>query len=98
MNGNVDFNAVFAAWDGGALAAYQALKQAGRTGLIVAGHDAYEAACDLMIANDPIFKAPAAQNPVNMGKLVMHEGQISGELTRQEATQEKILRLAAGGI
>jgi ribose transport system ATP-binding protein len=30
--------------------------------------------------------------------LVMHEGQISGELTRQEATQEKILRLAAGGI
>ena len=30
--------------------------------------------------------------------LVMHEGQISGELTRREATQEKILRLAAGGI
>jgi ribose transport system ATP-binding protein len=30
--------------------------------------------------------------------LVMHEGQIAGELSRQEATQEKILRLAAGGI
>ncbi|MFP3089839.1 sugar ABC transporter ATP-binding protein [Treponema sp. TIM-1] len=30
--------------------------------------------------------------------LVMHEGQITGELLRQEATQEKILRLAAGGI
>ena len=30
--------------------------------------------------------------------LVMHEGQIAGELPRREATQEKILRLAAGGI
>lgn len=29
--------------------------------------------------------------------LVMHEGEISGELKREEATQEKILTLAAGG-
>ncbi|MDR0452162.1 MAG: sugar ABC transporter substrate-binding protein [Treponema sp.] len=71
LNGNVDFNAVFAAWDGGALAAYQALKQAGRTDIMVVGHDAYEAACDLMIAGDPIFKASVAQNPVNMGKLAV---------------------------
>jgi ribose transport system substrate-binding protein len=71
LNGKVDFNAVFAAWDGGALAAYQALKQAGRSDIIVVGHDAYEAACDLMIANDPIFKASVAQNPVNMGRLAV---------------------------
>jgi ribose transport system substrate-binding protein len=71
LNGNVDFNAVFAAWDGGALAAYQALKQAGRSDIMVVGHDAYEAACDLMIAGDPIFKASVAQNPVNMGKLAV---------------------------
>lgn len=30
--------------------------------------------------------------------LVMHEGKITGELTRKEASQEKILRLAAGGV
>jgi ribose transport system ATP-binding protein len=30
--------------------------------------------------------------------LVMHEGRIAGELSRQDATQEKILRFAAGGI
>jgi ribose transport system ATP-binding protein len=30
--------------------------------------------------------------------LVMHEGQISGELSRDEATQEKILYYAAGGV
>ena len=71
LNGKVDFNAVFAAWDGGALAAYQALKQAGRSDIMVVGHDAYEAACDLMIAKDPIFKASVAQNPVNMGKLAV---------------------------
>jgi ribose transport system substrate-binding protein len=71
LNGKVDFNAVFAAWDGGALAAYQALKQAGRADIMVVGHDAYEAACDLMIAGDPIFKASVAQNPVNMGKLAV---------------------------
>ncbi|MFP3089840.1 sugar ABC transporter substrate-binding protein [Treponema sp. TIM-1] len=71
LNGKVDFNAVFAAWDGGALAAYQALKQAGRSDIIVVGHDAYEAACDLMIAKDPIFKASVAQNPVNMGRLAV---------------------------
>jgi ribose transport system substrate-binding protein len=71
LNGKVDFNAVFAAWDGGALAAYQALKQADRPDIIVVGHDAYEAACDLMIAGDPIFKASVAQNPVNMGKLAV---------------------------
>jgi ribose transport system substrate-binding protein len=71
LNGNVDFNAVFAAWDGGALAAYQALKQAGRSDILVVGHDAYEAACDLMIAKDPIFKASVAQNPVNMGRLAV---------------------------
>lgn len=29
--------------------------------------------------------------------LVMHEGKFTGELTRKEATQEKILRYAAGG-
>lgn len=29
--------------------------------------------------------------------MVMHEGRISGELTRQEATQEKVMRLATGG-
>ena len=71
LNGKVDFNAVFAAWDGGALAAYQALKQAGRSDVIVVGHDAYEAACDLIIAGDPIFKASVAQNPVNMGRLAV---------------------------
>jgi ribose transport system substrate-binding protein len=71
LNGKVDFNAVFAAWDGGALAAYQALKQAGRSDIMVVGHDAYEAACDLMIAKDPIFKASVAQNPVNMGRLAV---------------------------
>jgi ribose transport system ATP-binding protein len=30
--------------------------------------------------------------------LVMHEGRIAGELSRQDATQEKILHLATGGI
>ena len=30
--------------------------------------------------------------------LVMHEGRITGELSRAEASQEKILRLASGGI
>ena len=29
--------------------------------------------------------------------MVMHEGRISGELTRQEATQEKVMQLATGG-
>ena len=29
--------------------------------------------------------------------LVMHEGTIAGELSRQEATQEKIMHLATGG-
>ena len=29
--------------------------------------------------------------------LVMHEGKIAGELSREEATQEKIMRLATGG-
>ena len=29
--------------------------------------------------------------------LVMHEGQIAGELTREEATQEKVMHLATGG-
>lgn len=30
--------------------------------------------------------------------LVVHEGKISGELTKQEATQEKIMTLATGGL
>jgi ribose transport system ATP-binding protein len=30
--------------------------------------------------------------------LVMHEGKITGELARKDASQEKILRLAAGGV
>lgn len=29
--------------------------------------------------------------------MIMHEGRISGELTRQEATQEKVMQLATGG-
>jgi ribose transport system ATP-binding protein len=29
--------------------------------------------------------------------LVMHEGHIAGELSREEATQEKIMHLATGG-
>jgi len=29
--------------------------------------------------------------------MVMHEGRISGELTRREATQEKVMQLATGG-
>ena len=29
--------------------------------------------------------------------LVVHEGKISGELTKAEATQEKIMTLATGG-
>ena len=29
--------------------------------------------------------------------LVMHEGRLTGELNRQEATQEKIMTLATGG-
>jgi len=29
--------------------------------------------------------------------LVVHEGHISGELTKEEATQEKIITLATGG-
>jgi ribose transport system substrate-binding protein len=71
LNGKVEFNAIFAAWDGGALAARQALRQADRSDVIVVGHDAYEAACDLIIADDPIFKASVAQNPVNMGRLAV---------------------------
>ena len=30
--------------------------------------------------------------------LVMHEGRITGELSHEEASQEKVLRLASGGI
>jgi ABC-type sugar transport system ATPase subunit len=30
--------------------------------------------------------------------LVMHEGRISGELMREEATQEKIIFYATGGM
>ena len=30
--------------------------------------------------------------------LVMHEGRITGELSREEATQEKILWYASGGV
>jgi ribose transport system ATP-binding protein len=30
--------------------------------------------------------------------MVMHEGKITGELSRKDASQEKILRLAAGGV
>jgi len=29
--------------------------------------------------------------------LVMHEGRIAGELSREEATQERIMHLATGG-
>ena len=29
--------------------------------------------------------------------LVMHEGRLAGELSRAEATQEKVMRLATGG-
>ena len=29
--------------------------------------------------------------------MVMHEGQIMGELSKEEATQEKVMRLATGG-
>lgn len=29
--------------------------------------------------------------------MVMHEGRISGELSRNEATQEKVMQLATGG-
>ena len=29
--------------------------------------------------------------------LVMHEGRITGELSRADATQEKIMKLATGG-
>lgn len=69
VNGNVEFNAVFAAWDGGALAAYQALKSAGKQDVIVVGHDAFEQSCDLMISGDKMFVGTVAQNPGNMGKL-----------------------------
>lgn len=70
INGNVEFDALFAAWDGGALAANQAIKNTGKE-VIICGHDAYEEACKLMAANDPIFKGSVAQNPVNMGKLAV---------------------------
>lgn len=71
INGNVEFDAVFAAWDGGALAARQALKSAGREDVIVVGHDAFEESCDLMIEKDPILVGTVAQNPVNMGKMAV---------------------------
>ena len=29
--------------------------------------------------------------------IIMHEGTISGELSREEATQEKVMMLATGG-
>lgn len=71
LNGNVEFDAVFAAWDGGALAARQALKSAGREDIIVIGHDAFEESCKLMIEKDPILVGSVAQNPVNMGNLAV---------------------------
>ena len=71
LNGNVEFDAIFAAWDGGALAARQALKSAGREDIIVIGHDAFEESCELMINDDPIFNGSVAQNPAVMGKLAV---------------------------
>lgn len=71
LNGNVEFQAIFAAWDGGALAARQALKSAGREDIIIVGHDAFEESCNLMIQKDPIFAGSVAQNPIEMGKLAV---------------------------
>lgn len=71
INGNVEFDAIFAAWDGGALAAYQALKSAGRDDVMVVGHDAFEQSCNLMIEEDILFKGSVAQNPSNMGGLAV---------------------------
>ncbi|MBU9744624.1 sugar ABC transporter substrate-binding protein [Lachnospiraceae bacterium ASD3451] len=81
INGNVEFNAIFAAWDGGALAAYQACKSAGREDVMIVGHDAFEQSCDLMIAEDPIFQGSVAQNPSNMGSLAVQTAvkALSGE-------------------
>lgn len=71
LNGNVEFDAIFAAWDGGALAARQALKAAGREDIIVVGHDAFEESCNLMLEDDAIMKASVAQKPSDMGKLAV---------------------------
>lgn len=71
LNGNVEFDAIFAAWDGGALVARQALKAAGREDIIVVGHDAFEESCDLMLEDDAIMKGSVAQKPSDMGKLAV---------------------------
>lgn len=71
LNGNVEFDAIFAAWDGGALAARQALKSAGRDDIMVVGHDAFEESCELMMEDDSIFKGSVAQKPSDMGKLAV---------------------------
>lgn len=93
LNGNVEFDAIFAAWDGGVLAARQTLKVAGREDIIVVGHDAFEESCKLMTDEDPIFKASVAQKPTDMGKLAVKTtvAAIKGETVEKFINSSHIL-------
>lgn len=54
-----------------------------------------------LVANGAAIIMISSELPEILGMsdriLVMHEGRIAGELSREEATQEKIMHLATGG-
>ncbi len=79
-NSGQQIDAIFSAWDGGALQAHSVFKAEGKLdSVIIAGFDLYDETKALIKAGE--FEADVVQDPYNMGYLAVKTvyGQINGE-------------------
>ncbi len=80
VNSGQQIDAVFSAWDGGALQAHSVFKAQGMLDdVVIAGFDLYDETKSLISAGE--FEADVVQDPFNMGYLAVKTvyGQINGE-------------------